>query len=246
MAPMGAESGGFGDPTGPTTTRLLIADDHDLIRDGLRGMLEGEPDFEVVGEAENGREAFRLCRSLRPDLVLMDVRMPEMDGLEATRAIKREHPEVGVLIVTMHDNPDYMFEAIKGGAAGYVLKDASRDELITAVRRALDGELPMDPDLAARLLRRLADEARESAREPARDPARPPFKPEPSLTPRELEILELLAQGQTNSGIAGSLVISPGTVRTHVKHVIAKLGVSDRTQAAVRAFELGIVTPTGR
>jgi DNA-binding NarL/FixJ family response regulator len=105
---------------------------------------------------------------LRPDLVLMDVRMPEMDGLEATRAIKREHPEVGVLIVTMHDNPDYMFEAIKGGAAGYVLKDASRDELITAVRRALDGELPMDPDLAARLLRRLADEARESTREPAR------------------------------------------------------------------------------
>jgi len=242
---MGAESGGFGDPPGPTT-RLVIADDHDLVRDGLRSMLEGEPDFEVVGEAQNGREAFQLCRSLRPDLVLMDVRMPEMDGLEATRAIKREHPEVGVLVVTMHDNPDYMFEAIKGGAAGYVLKDAPRDELIAAVRRALDGELPMDQDLAARLLRRLADEARESAREPARNPTRPPFEPELSLTPRELEVLELLAQGQTNGGIARSLVVSPGTVRTHVKRVIAKLGVSDRTQAAVRAFELGIVTPTGR
>ncbi len=242
---MGAESGGFGDPPGPTT-HLLIADDHDLIRDGLRSMLEGEPDFEVVGEAQNGREAFQLCRSMRPDLVLMDVRMPEMDGLEATRAIKREHPEVGVLIVTMHDNPDYMFEAIKGGAAGYVLKDASRDELISAVRRALDGELPMDPDLAARLLRRLADEARESAREPAREPTRPPFETELSLTPRELEVLELLAQGQTNGGIARRLVVSTGTVRTHVKRVIAKLGVSDRTQAAVRAFELGIVTPTGR
>lgn len=242
-APMDAESGGFGDRPGPTA-RLLIADDHDLIRDGLRGMLEGEPDFEVVGEATNGREAFELCRSLRPDLVLMDVRMPQMDGLEATRAIKREHPEIGVLIVTMHDNPDYMFEAIKGGAAGYVLKDASRDELVTAVHKALDGELPMAPDLAARLLRRLADEARERAREPGRDLT--PSGPGLSLTPRELEVLELLAQGQTNSGIAGSLVISPGAVRTHVKHVIAKLGVSDRTQAAVRAFELGIVTPTGR
>ena len=169
-----------------------------------------------------------------------------MDGLEATRAIKRKHPEVGVLVVTMHDNPDYMFEAIKGGAAGYVLKDAPRDELIAAVRRALDGELPMDQDLAARLLRRLADEARESAREPARNPTRPPFEPELSLTPRELEVLELLAQGQTNGGIARSLVVSTSTVRTHVKRVIAKLGVSDRTQAAVRAFELGIVTPTGR
>jgi two-component system, NarL family, response regulator LiaR len=242
---MGAESGGSGDPPGPTT-RLLIADDHDLVRDGLRSMLEGEPDFEVVGEAQNGREAFQLCRCLRPDLVLMDVRMPEMDGLEATRAIKREHPEVGVLVVTMHDNPDYMFEAIKGGAAGYVLKDAPRDELIAAVRRALDGELPMDPDLVARLLRRLADEARESAGEPARNPTRPPFEPELSLTPRELEVLELLAQGQTNGGIARRLVVSTGTVRTHVKRVIAKLGVSDRTQAAVRAFELGIVTPNGR
>ena len=174
---MGAEAGG----TGPA--RLLIADDHALIRDGLRSMLGGEPDFEIVGEASNGREALELCRALRPDLVLMDVRMPEMDGLEATRAIKREHPEIRVLIVTMHENPDYAFEAIKGGAAGYVLKDASRDELITAVREALEGGLPMDPNLAARLLRRLADETRERARAPV------PPSPELSdpLTPGELE-----------------------------------------------------------
>ena len=236
-APMGAEAGGFGDRPEPTT-RLLIADDHDLIRDGLRGMLEGEPDFEVVGDAANGREALALCRALRPDLVLMDVRMPEMDGLEATRAIKREHPEIGVIIATMHDNPDYMYEAVKGGAAGYVLKDASRDELITAVRKALDGELPMDPDLAARLLRRLADEARERGA--------PSSEPELTLTPRELEVLKLLAQGRTNGGIAQSLGISTGDVRIHAKRVIAQLGVSDRTQAAVRAFELGIVTPTGQ
>ncbi|HZC18138.1 MAG TPA: response regulator transcription factor, partial [Rubrobacteraceae bacterium] len=142
------------------------------------------------------------------------------------------------LAVTMHDNPDYLFEAVKGGAAGYVLKDASRDELIAAIRQALDGELPMDPDLAARLLRRLADEARE------RDPSRP--SSELPLTPRELEVLELLTQGQTNHGIARSLVVSTGTVRAHVKRVIAKLGVSDRTQAAVRAFELGLVTSPER
>lgn len=235
---MSAEAENIGDRSGPA--RLLIADDHELIRDGLRGMLGNEPAFEVIGEATNGREALALCRALRPDLVLMDVRMPEMDGLEATRAIKREHPEIGVLIVTMHENPDYLFEAIKGGAAGYVLKDASRDELITAIHQALDGELPMDPDLAARLLRRLADEAQERAL------ARPSPQPELALTSHELEVLELLTQGQTNRGIARNLVVSTGTVRMHVKRVIEKLGVSDRTQAAVRAFELGLVAPPGR
>jgi len=237
-ASMSAEAENIGDRSGPA--RLLIADDHELIRDGLRGMLGNEPGFEVIGEATNGREALALCRALRPDLVLMDVRMPEMDGLEATRAIKREHPEIGVLIVTMHENPDYLFEAIKGGAAGYVLKDASRDELITAIHQALDGELPMDPDLAARLLRRLADEAQERAL------ARPSPQPELALTSHELEVLELLTQGQTNRGIARNLVVSTGTVRMHVKRVIEKLGVSDRTQAAVRAFELGLVAPPGR
>jgi DNA-binding NarL/FixJ family response regulator len=236
---MGAEEGA-GDRPGPT--RLLIVDDHALVRDGLRGMLESEPDFEVVGEAGDGREALALCRSLSPDLVLMDVRMPVMDGLEATRAVKREHPRIGVLIVTMHENPDYMFEAIKDGAAGYVLKDASRDELINAVRKALDGELPMDPDLAARLLRRLAGETRERVQNPAYPE---PQLPRP-LTSPEFEVLELLAQGHTNREIAQSLMASPGSVEVHVKRVIAKLEVSDRTQAAVRAFELGLVTPSGR
>ena len=237
-ASMSAEAENIGDRSGPA--RLLIADDHELIRDGLRGMLGNEPAFEIIGEATNGREALALCRALRPDLVLMDVRMPEMDGLEATRAIKREHPEIGVLIVTMHENPDYLFEAIKGGAAGYVLKDASRDELITAIHQALDGELPMDPDLATRLLRRLADEAQERAL------ARPSPQPELALTSHELEVLELLTQGQTNRGIARNLVVSTGTVRMHVKRVIEKLGVSDRIQAAVRAFELGLVAPPDR
>lgn len=125
---------------GQVAIRLLIADDHALVRSGLRSMLQREPGIEIVGEARNGREAVELCRSLRPDLVLMDVRMPGMDGLEATRAIKREHPETGVLMVTMHENRDYMLEATKAGAAGYVLKDASRNELLSAVRRVLGNE----------------------------------------------------------------------------------------------------------
>jgi DNA-binding NarL/FixJ family response regulator len=239
---MGAEAESSEDR--PGSVRLLIADDHALIRDGLRGMLESEPDFEVVGEATNGQEALTLCHQLSPDLVLMDVRMPEMDGLEATRLLKREHPEIGVLIVTMHENPDYLFEAIKGGAAGYLLKDASRDELVTAVHKALDGESPMDPNLAFRLLRRLANEMRERDQETM--PPLPRSALSKSLTPRELEILELLCRGQTNRRIAQSLALSTNTVKTHVKRLIAKLGVSDRTQAAVRAVELDIVTPPER
>ena len=135
----------MGDEGGEIPVRLLIADDHALVRQGLRGMLEREPDIEIVGEAHDGREAVDLCLTLGPNLVLMDVRMPEMDGLEATRAIKHERPEVGVLMVTMHDNQDYMLEAAKAGAAGYVLKDAPRDELIGAVRRIAS---PANPDTA--------------------------------------------------------------------------------------------------
>lgn len=120
--------------------RLLIADDHALVRSGLRVMLKRDPGFEIIGEAGNGREAIELCRSLEPDLVLMDMRMPEMDGLEATRAIKCEHPEINILMVTMHDNNDYMLEAAKAGAAGYVLKDASRNELLAAMRHVMNGE----------------------------------------------------------------------------------------------------------
>ena len=142
----------MGDEGGENPVRLLIADDHALVRQGLRGILEREPDIEIVGEAHNGREAVDLCRALGPNLVLMDVRMPEMDGLEATRIINHERPEAGVLMVTMHDNQDYMREAAKAGAAGYVLKDAPRDELIGAVRRAarrdVHDALFADPDTA--------------------------------------------------------------------------------------------------
>jgi len=215
--------------------RLIIADDHELARAGLRSMIGGEPGLEIIGEATNGREALELARRYEPDLALLDMRMPEMDGLAATRAIKQECPKTAVVIVTMHENPDYLFEALKAGAAGYLLKDASQREVVTAVRRVLRGESLLNQDLATQLLRRLAGEASGAAG------ARPPER----LTPREHEVLRLLAQGQTNREIAKSLVVSVGTVKVHVEHIIAKLGVSDRTQAAVRAVELGLLgTPS--
>ena len=221
----------------PKPARLIIADDHDLVRDGMKDMLSGEEEFRIVGEAADGLEALDLCRRTRPDLVLMDVRMPRMDGLAATRAIKQKHPETSVLMVTMHENPDYLLEAIRAGAAGYVLKDATREDLVSAIRRVLSGESPLAPELAAHLLRRLAHEVREPVA-PRPEPAKL-FEPP---TPRELEVLELLALGWTNREIAGNFVLSTGTVKRHVENIIAKLRVSDRTQAVVRALELGIIS----
>src|SRR5919205_3578435 len=142
-----------------TPARILIADDHALVREGLRTMLSGEDGIEVIAEANDGQQALDVCRELKPDLVLMDVRMPVMDGLEATRKIKDEMPRTSVMMVTMHENPDYLFEAVKAGAAGYVLKDASGERLLSAVRRTLEGESPLNQELAMRLLRRLARES---------------------------------------------------------------------------------------
>jgi DNA-binding NarL/FixJ family response regulator len=220
--------------SGPT--RLAIVDDHQLAREGLRDMLADAPDIEVVGEAANGREALLLCSRLRPDLVLMDVRMPEMDGLAATREIKQRYPEVSVMMVTMHENPDYLLEALKAGAAGYVLKDAPRREVISAVRRVREGESSLDPELAARLLRRLATESggRRGAHSANGGLAG-------ALTPRELDVLRLMQLGRTNRQVAEELYISAGTAKRHVENIIAKLEVSDRTQAVVRALELGVL-----
>ena len=221
--------------------RLLIADDHDLIREGIRTMLARESDLEVVGEAENGREAVEFCRELRPHLVLMDVRMPEMDGLDATRAIKADHPEVSILIITTHASTEYLLEAVEAGAAGYVLKDAPKRQLVDAVRKTLTGESALNQDLAMGLLRRLAGEnkAQTNLSDEPRKNSNQLIEP---LTPREVEILRLLAGGLTNPEIARRLIVSTGTVKNHVQHIIRKLGVSDRTQAAVRAMELGLIS----
>jgi DNA-binding NarL/FixJ family response regulator len=254
----------------PKVARILIADDHALVREGLRTMLSGEAGIEVIAEANDGRQALTLCRELRPHLVLMDVRMPVMDGLEATKRIKDEMPKTSVMMVTMHENPDYLFEAVKAGAAGYVLKDASGERLLSAVRRTLEGESPLNQELAMKLLRRLARESRgergsgRTSREPPEEadgegdePLTHPVATRSgahqagsggsaqsggaaqieSLTPREVEVLKLLSQGQTNPQIAQNLLFSVSTVKAQVRSILSKLGVSDRTQAAVRAIE---------
>ena len=218
--------------------RIAIVDDHEAVREGIGAMLSGEEDLEVVGSAHDGREAIKLCRTVRPSLVLMDVRMPDMDGLAATRAIKQQFPDISVLILTMHSNQDYLLEAIRAGAAGYVLKDASQSQLTTAIRKVLEGEVSLNRELATQLLRRLAAEE-EDSRASALQHGRP--RRESPLTRRELEVLELMALGKTNREIAENFFISVGTTKNHVEHIISKLGVSDRTQAVVRSLEAGLI-----
>jgi DNA-binding NarL/FixJ family response regulator len=213
--------------------RVLVVDDHALTRAGLRAMLARDPDLELVGEATNGREALALTQSLQPDLVLMDVRMPDTDGLEATRAVKASSPLTSVLILSMFEDVELLIEAIKAGAAGYVLKAASTRELRAAMSQALAGEFPIDRGLAREVLRRVAQETPAPRQEPTEVVAQ--------LSPRELEVVALLAGGHTNREIAETLVVTPSTIKIHVEHILAKLGVSDRTQAAGRAIELGLV-----
>lgn len=216
--------------------RLVIVDDHDLARAGLRSILAGESQLEVVGEASNGREALDLCRRLRPDVAIMDVRMPDLDGLAATRALKRELPGIHVIVITMHENPEYLLEALRAGASGYVLKGATRQMIIGTVQHALRGKTTLHPEVAAEVLRQLAAGDGPGASASATSSR---------LTARELEILRLLARGLTNREIAGELQVSVSTVKAHVEHIFAKLDVSDRTQAAVRALELHLLGAQG-
>lgn len=219
--------------------RVVIAEDHALVREGFRMILAGEPGIEVVGEASDGRKAVHLAAELQPDLVLMDVRMPEMNGLEATRAIKAAQPSVSVLILTTHRDPDSLLEGITAGAAGYILKESSGEELVAAVLRVLHGEPVLDHDLAMRLVSRLSDLAK-TRNEPPNERRRPALS-EGHLSAREEEVLRLIAAGTTNRQIAQNLHVSLSTVKTYVERIIRKLGVSDRTQAAVKAAELGLL-----
>jgi len=210
--------------------RIFVADDHAIIRKGIRAMLETVPDIELVGEAVNGREAVSGVAKLRPDVILMDLVMPEMDGIEAIRHIKAQQPQACILVLTTFAGEDKIFPAIKAGALGYHLKDASPEELVQAIRQVYRGQPSLHPIIARKVLQELASPAAE----------RPPT-PEP-LTQREVEVLQLVAQGLDNQQIADKLVISEATVRTHVSNILGKLQLASRTQAVLYALREGLAS----
>ena len=205
--------------------RILIVDDHSVVRQGLKMFLALDPELEVVGEAANGVEALRLARELEPDVVLMDLLMPVMDGVAATAAIRHELPDTEVIALTSVLEDQAIFKAMRAGATGYLLKDTESDELCRSIKAAAAGQVQLSPQVAARLMQEV----------------HVPESPE-SLTKRETEVLRLLAQGKANKEIAAALVIGEKTVKTHVSNILSKLGVSSRTQAALYAVRLGLVS----
>jgi DNA-binding NarL/FixJ family response regulator len=214
---------------------VLIADDQTLVRDGFRMILDEQEDMVVVGEAGDGIEAVAKARELRPDVVLMDVRMPGRDGLEATRDLLRELPETHVLILTTFDLNEYVYEAMKAGASGFLLKDVPRAQLVDGVRTVAAGDALLAPAITRRLIEQFVKRPPSSVR-----PLPPAIE---ALTARELEVLKLVARGRTNGEIAAELFISEATVKTHVAHALAKLDLRDRVQAVVFAYESGLVDP---
>jgi DNA-binding NarL/FixJ family response regulator len=213
--------------------RIALVDDQALFREGLRTILALQSDFEIVGEAGDGQEALALISRTQPDVVLMDLKMPRLDGVEATRHIKAEHPQVNILILTTFDDDEYVFEGLRSGAMGYMLKDAPSEKLVEAIRAAARGESFLQPSVAAKVVAefsRLADRPI--------DPSEALVDP---LSERELDVLRLLAHGSTNRQIAESLVIAEGTVKNHVTSILGKLGVEDRTQAALKAKDIGLL-----
>jgi DNA-binding NarL/FixJ family response regulator len=216
------------------TIRVLIADDQALVRDGFGMILDAQPDIDVVAEASDGREAIERARELRPDVVLMDIRMPEVDGIEATRRLLADDGGPRVLMLTTFDQNEYVYEAMKAGASGFLLKDVRREELVNAVRVVAAGDALLAPALTRRLIE-------DFVRRPP--PGSAPAGPLADLTDRESEVLRLVARGLSNAEIAAALVVSDATVKTHVARILSKLGLRDRIQAVVLAYESGFVQP---
>jgi DNA-binding NarL/FixJ family response regulator len=205
------------------SVRILVTDDHPVVRAGLSGMLSGEPDFEVVGEAQNGKEAVAFVGERKPDVVLMDLRMPEMDGVTAIQHIKSNYPDVHILVLTTYESDADILRAIETGATGYLLKDTPREELFGAIRMVAQGQSPLAPGVAARLMQRVRNPEEEG------------------LSTREIEVLELVAHGTSNKEIAKQLWVSETTVKSHMLHIFDKLGVTDRTAAVTAALKRGII-----
>jgi DNA-binding NarL/FixJ family response regulator len=224
------------------TIRVLIVDDQAMVRAGFAALLAAQPDIEVVGDAADGTQALAACGHARPDVVLMDVRMPVMDGLEATRRLLAEGPQAGgppvrVLMLTTFDVDDYVYEALRAGAGGFLLKDAPPADLIAAVRVVAAGDALLAPSVTRRLIEEFARR---------RPPSGRPAAGLDVLTPRETQVLGLIARGMSNAEIAGSLVLAEQTVKTHVGRILMKAGLRDRAQAVVFAYESGLVTPGER
>ncbi len=220
--------------------RLLVVDDYTLVREGFARMLELCPDFEVVGQASSAHEALERCRLLQPDLVLMDIKLPAVNGIEATRMIKERWPSIEVVILSMYDEDEYVLEAVKAGATGYLLKDVSHEQLFETVRVVHAGGSMMQPNLARKLLREFAQMARSSgggSAAPAPDSAQEPLL----LSEREVEVLQAVAQGNSNREIAEALTISEKTVKAHLRSIFRKLEVGDRAQAVAYAMRRGWV-----
>ena len=207
--------------------KILIVDDHVVVREGLSAMLSRETNIEVVGEAENGAQAIDKADKLKPDIVLMDLRMPEVDGVEAMQRIKEQHPEINFIVLTTYDNDEYIFKGIEAGARAYILKDSPREELFRAINAVYKGESLIEPAVAGRVLDKLVELSHQGS---ATD-----------LSRREIEVLELIARGTGNKLIADKLNISASTVKTHIQSIFQKLEVNDRTEAVTKALSKGII-----
>ena len=212
----------------PTKIKILIADDHPVVREGLSAMLSKDPEIQVVGEAENGAQAINKARELQPDIILMDLRMPEVDGVEAMRQIRVKNPDMKFIVLTTYDNDEYIFKGIEAGARAYLLKDAPREELFEAIRAVYRGESLIQPAVAGKVLDRFAELSRQ-------------VQVPGALSEREVEVLKLIAKGSANKFIAVSLSIGESTVKTHIQSIFQKLGVGDRTEAVTQAIKKGII-----
>src|SRR4030088_3453874 len=217
--------------------KILLVDDHPLFREGLRTLLSVQSDFEIVGEAGNGEEAIKLARTLQPAVVLMDLQMPVLDGVAATRCLKTEQPDCHVIVLTTFDDDENVFDGLRAGAVGYLLKDAPSEKLCEAIRLAARGESFLQPSVAAKVVAEFARLTSPASKTAA--PAQPHTLIEP-LSDREREILSLITNGASNREIANTLFLAEGTVKNHVTNILGKLGVRDRTQAALKAKEMGL------
>ena len=209
--------------------KVMIVDDHNLVREGLKAVFAQGDEIDVVGEAGSGEEAIEMVEKVKPDVILMDISMPGINGIQATKQIRDKHPDAKIVILTMLDQEGYMYEAIKAGATGYMLKSTSSDELVNAIQTVNDGKALLHPDATAQLLKEFVTLAQNKAKDYG-------------LSNREMEVLQLLSEGKTNKEIAKALWISEQTVKTHVAHIFDKLGTSDRTETVARALRSGLVT----